>query len=138
MADASKRIIDQSLRNRIMDELLGLSEGDDNVLSSGPDEWFESFFDYFPYDGAEYSTCGAVSENEMLVLVPVVEAMQEASQEIAEDVTDEALIASGWPARIAPMAKQALAVFLARGRFSEEVEEDEPSSPATWPNSSNT
>lgn len=124
MAKVSKRIIDQSLRNRIMEELLGLSECDANVALSEPDEWFESFFDLFPYEGADYWACGAVSENEMVVLVPVVEAMQEASLEIPDGVTSEILISSGWPTRIAPMAKQALDVFLARGRFSEEVEED--------------
>jgi hypothetical protein len=133
MAEASKRVIDQSLRNRIMEELLGLSAGDENVVSAGADEWFESFFDYFPYDGSEYSTCGAVSESEMLVLVPVVEAMQEALQDVPDDVTGEVLIASGWPTRIAPMAKLALEVLLTRGTFSEEIEEDEPSSPTDWP-----
>jgi hypothetical protein len=54
---------------------------------------------------------------------------------IAKNATVEQVISSGWPNRIAPFAKKALDVMLSRGRFSDEVEEDEPSTPVPWPSS---
>lgn len=42
------------------------------------------------------------------------------------DATD-AFIASGWPERIQPAAMAVLSLMNQRGRFSEDVQEDEPS-----------
>jgi hypothetical protein len=52
---------------------------------------------------------------------------------IPKDPTVEQITSSGWPERIAPFAKKALDLMIARGRFSEEVEEEEPSTPVPWP-----
>ncbi|MET7710708.1 hypothetical protein [Micromonospora sp. NPDC005413] len=41
--------------------------------------------------------------------------------------TDDDFIASGWPGRIQPAARAALDVMQARGRFREDVEEENPS-----------
>lgn len=52
---------------------------------------------------------------------------------ISKYPTVEEITRTGWPQRIAPVAKVALELMLERGRFSEEVEEAEPSSPIPWP-----
>jgi hypothetical protein len=41
--------------------------------------------------------------------------------------TDDEFIASGWPTKIQPAASQALDLMQARGRFREDVEEENPS-----------
>ena len=118
-----------------MEELLGLSEGDRHVRAIWPTEWFESFFDYFDYNGMVHprAQLSTISNEEWGRLVVVVSLMQEALHDTPNEMTDNELIATGWPERIAPVAKNALTVFMQRGRFSEELEEIEPSSPEQWP-----
>lgn len=132
---ASERLVDQRLRNRIMEELLGLSEGDRGLDDTGAQEWFESFFDHFPYAGstAPNFLLSTFTEEELAALSTVVAAMQAALIDTPKQVTNAQLLVSGWPARIAPLAATALATCMARGRFSEEIEEEAPSSPVPWP-----
>jgi hypothetical protein len=51
--EPSRRLVDQRVRNRVMEEILTLSEGDTGVAECGPTEWFELFFDWFPYEGED-------------------------------------------------------------------------------------
>lgn len=59
--------------------------------------------------------------------------MNAAAKSTPQHVTEAELIASGWPERIKAVAQEALLLMLVRGRFSEEVEENEPSSPVSGP-----
>jgi hypothetical protein len=65
----------------------------------------------------------------------VLKLMQQAISDpgIPKHPTVDEVIRSGWPRRIEPVAKQTLDVMLQRGRFSEDVEEEEPSTPIPWP-----
>jgi hypothetical protein len=132
--EPSSRLVDQRVRNRIMEEILTLSEGDPGVAECGPTEWFELFFDWFPYEG-EDSYYPAMTEEEVDAVRNVLKLMQQAISDpgIPKRPTVDAVIRSGWPRRIAPVAKQALDLMLQRGRFSEDVEEEEPSTPIPWP-----
>jgi hypothetical protein len=131
---ASERLVAQRVRNRIMEQLLGLANGDAEVSEVGPSEWFETFFDWFPYEG-EPTWYPAMTTEEESAVRAVCKLMQLAIADttIPKNPTVEQLTNSGWPERIAPFAKKALDLMLARGRFSEEVEEDEPSTPVRWP-----
>lgn len=51
----SERLVAQRVRNRIMEEIWDLSRGDLGVHEAGPSEWFETFFDLFPYEGDHHS-----------------------------------------------------------------------------------
>jgi hypothetical protein len=127
--------VDQRLRNRMMEEIWGLSRGDAGVAESGPTEWFESFFDFgVPYDGDAYSF-PAMTAEEVHSLGEVVKLMQQAIADpcIPKHPTVDHITRSGWPRRIAPVAKEAIDLMLRRGRFSEDVEEEEPSTPIPWP-----
>jgi hypothetical protein len=124
--EPSQRVIDQRLRNRITEALSYLSKGVDGARWEGLGEWFESFFDYFPYEGSDYRANSAICESEWTVLRPLIGAMQQAYRDTGIS-SDEELMASGWPERIAPLAQAALEVFTSRGRFSEESEEEAPS-----------
>jgi hypothetical protein len=131
----SDRLVDQRLRNRMMEEVWGLSRGDTGVVESGPTEWFETFFDFgVPYEGEVYSF-PAMTAEEVRALADVVRLMQQAISDpaIPKHPTADQIIESGWPRRIAPVAKQALDLMLRRGRFNEDVEEEEPSTPIPWP-----
>ena len=129
----SNRILDQRLRNRLMEELLSLSEGDQAVREHGAAEYFESFYDYVRHRGGEAQQNSAFSDDERLHLLHVSAALDDACDATAQNVTVEELIASGWPERIKPLAQAALDVMLKRGRFSEETEEDAPSLTGCWP-----
>jgi hypothetical protein len=59
--------------------------------------------------------------------------MIEVCHQVPEMVTPEELLATGWPERIRPHAERALALMRSRGRFSEDIEEAEPSDTTQWP-----
>jgi len=130
----SERLVEQRVRNRIMEEIWGLSRGNLNVEECGSIEWIESFFDWFPYEG-EPDWYPAMTADEATAVRQVCKLMQAvlADPAIPKRPTVEEITRSGWPERIAPVAKDALDLMLERGRFSEEKEETEPSSSIPWP-----
>jgi hypothetical protein len=75
-----------------------------------------------------------MTAEERTLVYAVVREMR-AATDLPENLAclDEAeLIGSGFPERIAPVARAALVAMLERGRFSEEVEEDVPSDDSEW------
>jgi hypothetical protein len=130
----TERLVAQRARNRVMEEIWGLARGDLGVHEAGPTEWFETFFDWFPYEG-EPEWYPAMTAEEEAAVRTVCKLMQLAVADAAipKNPTIEQVIGSGWPERIAPFAQKALDVMLARGRFSEDEEEVEPSTPVPWP-----
>ncbi len=128
----SRRLLDQRLRNRIMEALLGLVEWQDDLRAVGFAEHFESFFDFFPYED-EPETNGAITSEERIAIAAAHGLMVGAMNDTPRDMTIEQYVATGWPQRIAPVAEKALRLMLARGRFSEQQEEAEPSSDDGWP-----
>lgn len=130
----SERLVAQRVRNRIMEEIWGLSRDDLEVREAGPTEWFETFFDWFPYEG-EPDWYPAMTPEEATAVREVCGLMQQAisDTDISKCPTVDEVTRTGWPQRIAPVAKQALDLMLQRGRFSEEQEEEEPSNPVPWP-----
>jgi len=120
--------LDQRLRNRMMEELLGLVDWEE-ALAFGAGEYFNSFFDVFP-DAPPAPPNSALTEEERSALSEVIMLMDSAAKATSQHVTNVELIASGWPERIEPVARKALAMMMQRGSFSEELEEEQPSSPA--------
>jgi hypothetical protein len=116
------------MRNRAMEALEALSEGDAGVRGVGIGEYVEQFFDVInddiPWHWREWS-CFTPQEVEGLDQVHgLLRAACDATPQID---TDDNFIASGWPVRIQPAARSALDLMQARGRFREDVEEVEPS-----------
>ncbi len=74
-----------------------------------------------------------MTDEERSVLTEVHSLMNAAAKSAPQLLTEAELIASGWPERIKPIAQEALLLILGRGRFSEDVEESEPSSPVPHP-----
>jgi len=125
----SKRLVEQRLRNRAMEALVALSQGDAGVRSVGVGEYVEQFFDTIdddsPWHWRDWS-CFTPEEVERLDAVHgLLKTACAATPQITSDEDD--FIASGWPSRIQPAARTALDVMQARGRFHEDVEEETPS-----------
>jgi hypothetical protein len=89
-------------------------------------EYINWFFDWFPDEGEPYPN-SAVTPAEHAALAEVHRLMIRACDDTPGDMTNDEFIATGWPQRIQPVAARAAAMMLARGRFSEDHEEEEPS-----------
>jgi hypothetical protein len=133
-AKPSNRIIDQRIRNRIMEAVHTLAEGDKGVRDVWPAEYFESFYDWIPHhcDGA-MPTNSALTTEERHSLQEVSAILDQACDATPGNMDAEALIATGWPQKIQPIAQRAVELMLHRGRFNEDVEELEPSDVKPWP-----
>ena len=112
-----------------MEALEPLSEGEAGVRSVGLNEYVEQFFD-FVNDDARWPWRGMTTLTpEEVVVLGDVHGVLNAACSATPRMSDDAFIESGWPAAIAPVAKQALDLMEARGRFSEEVEQGQPLRP---------
>lgn len=124
----SERLVEQRMRNRAMEALEAISEGDAGVRSVGVGEYVEQFFDVInddiPWHWREWS---CFTKEEVDALDEVLRLLNAACAATPQIDTEDDFIASGWPARLQPPAARALGLMRARGRFREDVEEDEPS-----------
>lgn len=127
---SSDRIIQQRLRNRAIEALETLSAGDEGVRAVGNGEYVEQFFDVIDDDVPwEWRHWSCFTPDELAALDRVQTLLRTACDATAGMDSDDEFIASGWPATIQPVARQAFDLMRLRGRFSEDVEEDEPSPP---------
>lgn len=130
MPDASPRLVDQRLRNRIIEQLQGLRRGDAEVREFGGNNYINGFFDGMPLEDDAPLKNSAMTAEEIAAVEDVRALMIQATLNTAQSLADEDFIAGGWPARIAPPAADALNLLMTRGRFSEDFEEIEPASPS--------
>ncbi|MGW6724710.1 hypothetical protein ACWF9G_02295 [Nocardia sp. NPDC055029] len=124
----SERVVEQRLRNRAIEALETLVEGDEGVRTWGYGEYINEFFDTIDDGGAwlwrEWST---FTPAEVTALDKVQRALLDACAATPRISSDEEFVASGWPRRIKPVAAAALELMQSRGRFREDREEDVPS-----------
>ncbi len=110
-----------------MEALSILADGDEGVRKAGAVEYFEGFYDVAPHrDDGGMSANSAISLDEAAMLRAVSKTLDDACDAVGE-MDEDALIATGWPRRIQPLARQTLESMALRGHFSEDVEEAEPS-----------
>ena len=124
----SDRLIDQRIRNRIMEAVEILADGDEGVRRELPAEYFESFYDWIPHRGdGEMRFNSTMTDEERILLLEVSSILDDACDATTGNMTADEFIATGWPKRIQPVASKALGLMCERGRFSEAQEEDAPS-----------
>jgi hypothetical protein len=124
----SERVVEQRLRNRVMEALETLADGDPGVLDCGAGEYFNQFYDWIDDDSPwEWREWGSLTLGEVEALDKVLELMNAACEATPQYVTEDELITSGWPTRIQPFAATALQLMRDRGWFDEDAEEAEPS-----------
>lgn len=121
----SDRLIDQRLRNRIMESLSWLARGEPGVMHMGAHEWFEQFFCWHDHRDGPFEN-DAMTEEEISAYLVVYALMSAACDGTPRKVTEAQLLATSWVETVAAAARSALVVMEKRGRFSEEVEETEP------------
>jgi hypothetical protein len=124
----SPRLVDQRLRNRVIEAVDTLAKGECGVRQVWPDEYFEQFYDQIPHhkDG-EMRANSAITLEERSLLLKISQILDQACDVTPKRMTADELIDTGWPKRIQAVAQRALTFLLERGRFSEDREEEEPS-----------
>jgi hypothetical protein len=124
----SERVVEQRLRNRVMESLETLAAGDVGVLEIGAGEYFNQFYDWIDDDSPwEWRDWSSFAPGEVEALEEVLKLVDAACEATPQYVSEEDLIASGWPTRIQPVAAKSLQLMCDRGWFDEETEEAEPS-----------
>jgi hypothetical protein len=122
----SDRVLEQRVRNRVIEELSMLSDGATALQDWGWD-YLLDFLDWFPNAPTLPPAANAMTEVERVRLSEVLRLVLQFSEAMPVGASIDQLLASGWVSRVAPAAKQALDTFRERGWFSEEIEEAEPS-----------
>ena len=124
----SERIIDQRVRNRAVEAVEVLAEGDDGVRKVGSVDYVNYFFDLIDDDvSPAWRDLSTYDPAEVAELEKVQSLLLDACAATPEICTSDEFIASAWPERIKPVAADTLALMLSRGRFREDREEDSPS-----------
>lgn len=118
----SDRLLDQRLRNRVMESLWSLEDGPGRW---GAVEYIQQFYDQM--DDNRPKPNDVMSEEEAGAIADMCRLMNQACEETPRDLTEDDLRRTGWLDRIQSKARSTLAIFLRRGRFGEDVEEVEPS-----------
>src|SRR5258706_10479901 len=122
--DPSPRLVEQRPRDRVMEALEPLAGGDTGVYSCGAMEYFEQFFDFVNDDSPwKWRTWSSFTPREVEALAEVLELMNAACAATRQHLSEEELAASGWPARMEPVAASRLCMMSERGRFNEDTEE---------------
>lgn len=122
----SKRVVDQRIRNNIIDSLEFFCRRADAVHQIGIVEYFESFFDDFAYRDEPSDTLKintAISPDEAPLIAEVYRVVREASSQTSDRMSHDDFVRTGWPDRIADVSERALIVLNKRGKLSDEAEE---------------
>jgi hypothetical protein len=112
----SNRLVDQRVRNRVIEVLELLADGNDGLLAVGDKEYVNLVFDWVDDEipgGWRSNSTYVPDEVERIEVVH--RAMLDALDGTAGMDLDETA-ASGWPTRIQPLAAQALALSATHGR----------------------
>jgi hypothetical protein len=127
--ELTDRLIAQRLRNRVIDVLQILADGQAGAERVGADAWFNRFFDVFDDDTplGEWQSWSTFTPEEVNALGGVHFLMVMAAETTPAIVTLEELAEMRWPARVQPLARDVWRLLAERGRFSEVQEEAEPS-----------
>ena len=124
--EPSRRLVDQRIRNRIMEVVEDLADGANGMREAGGSDWFENLFDWVS-EANEVDRVTTLTPEERDQLQALWHLVARACAETRPLVHSDELIATGWPDRIAPVARGTLETRTRRGRHSEEAEENEPS-----------
>lgn len=104
--------------------------GDVGVRDIGYAEYWCGFYDWVGHGEERHSfSLTTFTSDEELAFSDLFSYLEDICERTPSVMTDDDFIATGWPERIANKSKPILGLFLARGRFSETVEQSEPAPP---------
>ena len=124
----SRRLLDQRLRNRVMEVAEMLADGDEAVRLMGATDYFERFYDFVRHrdDGVPFPN-DAMTADEHTALQRLSKVMDDACDD-AGGMEPGEFIDTGWPARVQTIARALYELMARRGKFSDDIEEQQPSS----------
>ncbi len=125
--EVSDRLLEQRLRNRIIEAIEVLSKGDEGLIEVNFTEFFEGFFDHWRDGHLVYKPNSAVTEEEEQAINALGRLLEKVCHETQHFRSEAEYIHSGCAEWIKPVAQEALKVLLSRGRFREDYEEQSPS-----------
>ncbi|MFZ2998281.1 hypothetical protein [Sphingobium sp.] len=117
----SDRLLDQRLRNGMIERLQMLVDWTETIAAVGAAGYFNSFFDVFP-DKPPLPVNTVLSSEECEALTKILELMDQVASCTRQNLTDDELVASAWPMRIGEQANSALSIMMVRGKLSDDVE----------------
>ena len=112
-----------------MEELAGLAGGEDELRRSGW-EYILAFLDWFPEAPQLNPAASLMSPSERAAVAEVLVMICQFADEAGAGASGQELLELKWANRIAPFARNALEILNLRGRFNEDLEEEEPSAGA--------
>ena len=122
--EVSDRLLEQRLRNRMIETIEVLAKGDQGLIEVNFTEFFEGLFDHSRDGHSVYKPNSAVAEEKEQVIDPLGRMLEKVSHETLHFRTEAEYIHSGCAEWIKPVAQKALKVLLAQGRFREDREEE--------------
>ncbi|HEY2297977.1 MAG TPA: hypothetical protein VGH43_09640 [Jatrophihabitans sp.] len=124
--DPSDRVIFQRIRNRTIEALEVLADVPAGVGREGTVEWINGFFDWVDDRSPRWRDNTAMTTAEVKAVADVHDLLVACCDATNGIYDEDEFIATGWPARVQPVARSAADLMLARGRFDEDVEQLEP------------
>ncbi|MDH6194065.1 hypothetical protein M2272_000686 [Mycobacterium frederiksbergense] len=123
MGEPSERVVEQRVRNRIMEAVEILADGDEGVCAVGDCCYYNYFFDWIDDDmSTTWRDLSTLTPAEVRHLESLHDVLV-TSLQTTHAMHGEELIASGWTTRIAAVARATLQTMQSRGRYDEESEE---------------
>lgn len=122
----SDRVVEQRLRNRIIEVVEVLSRGNEGLIEVNYSEFFEGFYDQWRDGQLVVKPNSAITEEEECAIDALGRMLEAINDETRHFKSEAEYIRSGCAERIKPVAMNVLQLFLARGRFSEDREETSP------------
>ncbi|WP_313906127.1 hypothetical protein [Rhizobium leguminosarum] len=124
--EVSDRIVEQRWRNRIIDAIEVLAQGNEGLIEVNYNEFFEGFYDYWRDGQLFVRPNSAITTDEERTVDALGRMLEDISMETRHFQSEAEYIQSGCAERIKPVAQEALKLFLSRGRFREDCEELSP------------
>ncbi|KAF5887193.1 MULTISPECIES: hypothetical protein [Rhizobium] len=124
--EISDRVIEQRLRNRVIDAIEVLARGNEGLIEVNYNEFFLAFYDCWDNGRLIRWPNNAFTDEEEQTVNDLGGMLEGITTETLHFQSEAEYIQSGCAERIKPVAQQALKLFLTRGRFSEDCEELTP------------
>jgi len=124
--EVSDRVIEQRLRNRVIDAIEVLARGNEGLVEVNYNEFFLAFYDCWDHGRLIRWPNSAFTDQEEQTVNDLGRLLEGITTETQHFKSEAEYIQSGCAERIKPVAQEALQLFLSRGRFSEEYEELAP------------
>lgn len=125
--EVSARVIEQRLRNRIIEAIEVLARGNQGLIEVNYNEFFLAFYDQWDNGQLISWPNSSFTDEEEQAVNALGQMLEGIMAETLHFQIEAEYIRSGCAERIRPAAHKTLTLFLTRGRFSEDCEELTPS-----------